>query len=108
MITWVVGFAAAAQSVGHMHEVAVMAGQKGWIAWLWPVSVDGLVYAALRRNSRYWVVVGLAVSVAANVLTHYPEVVESVAWAISAWPPIALLGTHWLLHRGRTKEAITS
>lgn len=100
-VTLVVALVAAAASYGHMHQVALLAGELPWIAWLWPITVDGLVIAALRRgdDGRSWLVLGLAVSVASNVLAQYPATVETVAPAVSAWPPLALYGTHRLLHR---------
>ena len=95
---------AAAASYGHMYEVASLAGEPTWIARAWPITVDGLALAALRRGEqgRPWLILGLAVSVAANVVAQYPELAVAAAPAISAFPPLALYGTHRLLHTKAT------
>lgn len=100
-ITLVVAAVAAAASYGHMAHVATLAGEPLWLARAFPITVDGLVLAAIRRgeSGRWWLVLGLVVSVGANVLAQYPATVEQLAPAIAAWPPIALYGTHRLLHR---------
>ena len=106
-IVLVVAAVAAAASYGHMAHVAALAGEPGWIAHLFPVTVDGLVLAALRRgqSGRWWLLLGLAVSVGANVLSQYPHMIDQLGPAVSAWPPLALYGTHRLLHRRpETKE----
>ena len=103
-ITLVVAVVAAAASYGHMLHVAHMAGESLWIARAWPITVDGLAIAALRRGEqgRRWLLLALAVSVASNVLAGYPEVVGNIAPAVKAWPPLALYGCHRLLHGRRT------
>ena len=40
---------AAALSFAHLHDLASAAGQSGWKAWAYPVSVDLLLVAAWRR-----------------------------------------------------------
>ena len=40
---------AAALSFAHLHDIAALAGQNGWKAWAYPVSVDLLLVAAWRR-----------------------------------------------------------
>ena len=40
---------AAALSFAHLHDLASAAGQDGWKAWAYPVSVDLLLVAAWRR-----------------------------------------------------------
>ena len=40
---------AAALSFAHLHDLAAAAGQDGWKAWAYPVSVDLLLVAAWRR-----------------------------------------------------------
>jgi hypothetical protein len=98
-ITLVVTAVAAAASYGHMLHVALMAGEPMWIARAFPVTVDGLVLAALRRgeDGRGWLALGAAVSVAANVLAQFPELAATAGPVVSAWPPLALYGTHRLL-----------
>ncbi len=41
---------AAALSFTHLHDIASAAGQHGWKAWAYPVSVDLLLVAAWRRR----------------------------------------------------------
>ncbi|MBK3636032.1 DUF2637 domain-containing protein, partial [Streptomyces sp. MBT97] len=68
---------AAALSFAHIHDVAVAAGQDGWKAWAYPVSVDLLLVAAWRRlrsgsakgAAWCWFVIALAASLGANVAT---------------------------------------
>jgi len=102
-ITLVVALVAAAASYGHMLDVALMAGEHVWIARAFPITVDGLVLAAIRRgeHGRRWLALGVAVSIAANVLAQFPEVATTAGPVVSAWPPLALYGTHRLLHHRR-------
>jgi hypothetical protein len=68
---------AAALSFAHLHDVAYAAGQGGWKAWAYPVSVDLLMVAAWRRTKSadgragawFWFAVALTASVGANVVT---------------------------------------
>ena len=101
LITLTVAVVAAAASYGHMFEVALLAGEPMWIARAFPITVDGLVLASLRRGpqGRWWLRLGVAVSVAANVLSRYPDLAHEAGPIVSAWPPLALYGTHRLLHR---------
>jgi hypothetical protein len=97
-----VALVAAAASYGHMLEVAQLAGEPVWLARAFPITVDGLALAALRRGTsgRWWLVFALAVSVAGNVLAQFPAAAATAGPAVSAWPPLALYGTHRLLHGG--------
>jgi hypothetical protein len=105
VITLVVAVVAAAASYGHMYDVALLAGEPLWIARAFPVTVDGLVLAALRRGEagRRWLALGVVVSIACNVLGQFPEHVADVGPVVSAWPPLALYGTHRLLHGDRVE-----
>lgn len=103
---------AAALSFAHIHDVAVAAGQDGWKAWAYPVSVDLLLVAAWRRlrsgsakgAAWCWFVIALAASLGANVATaglldlgHVP------AWLrilVAGWPAVAFLGGTLLAHFG--------
>lgn len=40
---------AGALSFAHLHDLAAAAGQSGWKAWAYPISVDLLLVAAWRR-----------------------------------------------------------
>jgi hypothetical protein len=101
---------AAALSFAHLHDLAVAAGQDGWKAWAYPVSVDLLMVAAWKRlrsgESKAagwsWFLVALVASLGANVATaglldlgHVP------AWlrvAVAGWPAVAFLGGTLLAH----------
>ncbi|WP_028808527.1 DUF2637 domain-containing protein, partial [Streptomyces canus] len=41
---------AAALSFAHIHDIATAAGQDGWKAWAYPISVDLLLVAASVRR----------------------------------------------------------
>jgi hypothetical protein len=103
VIILVVAGVASVASYGHMLEVAMWAGEPLWIARAFPITVDGLVLAALRRGrqGRWWLALGIAVSVAANMLARYPDLAATAGPVVSAWPPLALFGTHRLLHGAR-------
>jgi hypothetical protein len=103
LIILTVALVASAASYGHMLEVAMWAGEPMWLARAFPVTVDGLVLAALRRGrqGRWWLALGIAVSVAANMLARYPDLAATAGPVVSAWPPLALFGTHRLLHARR-------
>jgi len=100
-VVLVVALIAAIASYSHMYAVALVAGEPLWVARAIPLTVDGLVLAALRRGGpgRPWLLLGLAASVAGNVLSHYPAAVVTVAPGISAWPAVALYGCHCLVNR---------
>lgn len=98
---------AAVVSFEHLREVATFAGEE-WRAWLLPLSVDGLVVAAsiaalaARKAGRKVpamtvvnLLVGLVVSVAANVLVPFldaltPQAHDVLSACVAAWPAIAL------------------
>ncbi|OIJ92158.1 SpdA protein [Streptomyces sp. MUSC 14] len=108
---------AAALSFAHLHDVAMAAGQDGWKAWAYPVSVDLLLVAAWRRlrsgttkaAAWCWFVIALTASLGANVATaglldlgHVP------AWLrilVAGWPAIAFLGGTLLAHSAPQKHA---
>lgn len=99
-VTGVVALVAFLASYGHMYDVALSAGEPLWIARAWPITVDGLAFAALRRGEagKRWLALSLLISVAANVVAQFPELAATVGPAVSGWPPLALYGTHRLLH----------
>ena len=101
---------AAALSFAHLHDLALAAGQDGWKAWAYPVSVDLLLVAAWRRlrsgESKTagwcWFVVALTASLGANVATAGLLDLENVpAWLrilVAGWPAVAFLGGTLLAH----------
>jgi hypothetical protein len=101
---------AAALSFAHLHDLASAAGQHGWKAWAYPVSVDLLLVAAWRRlrsgGSRAagwcWFLVALTASLGANVATAgLLDLVTVPAWLrvlVAGWPAVAFLGGTLLAH----------
>ena len=101
---------AGALSFAHLHDLAAAAGQDGWKAWAYPVSVDLLLVAAWRRlrsdgPSRLawcWFLIALVASLGANVATagfldleHPPALLRL---GIAGWPALAFLGGTLLAH----------
>jgi hypothetical protein len=101
---------AGALSFAHLHDLAAAAGQDGWKAWAYPISVDLLLVAAWRRlrsdgPSRLawcWFVIALVASLGANVATAGLLDLEHVpAWLrilVAAWPALAFMGGTLLAH----------
>ena len=101
---------AGALSFAHLHDLAAAAGQTGWKAWAYPVSVDLLLVAAWRRlradgPSRLawcWFVIALVASLGANVATAgLLDLGEVPAWLrilVAAWPALAFMGGTLLAH----------
>jgi len=107
---------AAALSFAHLHDLASAAGQDGWKAWAYPVSVDLLLVAAWRRlqsgSSKAagwcWFVVALAASLGANVATAgLLDLTDVPAWLrilVAGWPAVAFLGGTLLAHTAPAAE----
>ncbi|MFJ3193827.1 DUF2637 domain-containing protein [Streptomyces griseoviridis] len=111
---------AGALSFSHLHDLAEAAGQGGWKAWAYPVSVDLLLVAAWRRmreqqragrpagSSRLWFLVALAASLGANIATAGLLDLDRVpAWlrvVVAGWPAVAFFGGTLLAHGPRTVE----
>ncbi|WP_432124855.1 DUF2637 domain-containing protein [Streptomyces sp. C10-9-1] len=101
---------AAALSFAHLHDIASAAGQDGWKAWAYPVSVDLLLVAAWRRlrsgeakaSGWCWFVIALTASLGANVATAGLLDLDDVpAWLrilVAGWPAVAFLGGTLLAH----------
>ncbi|MEV5873964.1 DUF2637 domain-containing protein [Streptomyces sp. NPDC052101] len=100
---------AGALSFAHLHDLAAAAGQSGWKAWAYPVSVDLLLVAAWRRlrvqRSRLawcWFLVALVASLGANVATAgFLDLANPPALlrlGIAGWPALAFLGGTLLAH----------
>ncbi|WP_255950156.1 DUF2637 domain-containing protein [Streptomyces odontomachi] len=111
---------AAALSFAHLHDLASAAGQSGWKAWAYPVSVDLLLVAAWRRlrSGRdkgagwCWFVIALAASLGANVSTAGLLDLHAVpAWLrvlVAGWPALAFLGGTLLAHGTEETEPSAS
>ncbi|MEU6143407.1 DUF2637 domain-containing protein [Streptomyces sp. NPDC047081] len=105
---------AAALSFAHLHDIAAAAGQDGWKAWAYPISVDLLLVAAWRRlrsggakaSSWCWFVIALTASLGANVATAgLLDMTDVPAWLrilVAGWPAVAFLGGTLLAHTAPT------
>ncbi|MFJ9198040.1 DUF2637 domain-containing protein [Streptomyces flaveolus] len=101
---------AGALSFAHLHDLAAAAGQDGWKAWAYPISVDLLFVAAWRRlrtdgPSRLawcWFLIALVASLGANIATAGLLDLDRVpAWLrilVAGWPALAFLGGTLLAH----------
>jgi hypothetical protein len=101
---------AGALSFAHLHDLAAAAGQDGWKAWAYPISVDLLFVAAWRRlrtdgPSRLawcWFLIALAASLGANIATAgLLDLSDVPAWLrilVAGWPALAFLGGTLLAH----------
>ncbi|MFE1285989.1 DUF2637 domain-containing protein [Streptomyces sp. NPDC058751] len=101
---------AGALSFAHLHDLAAAAGQNGWKAWAYPVSVDLLLVAAWRklrsegpsRLAWCWFVVALSASLGANIATAgFLDLADPPAplrLGIAGWPALAFLGGTLLAH----------
>ncbi|MFZ3470978.1 DUF2637 domain-containing protein [Streptomyces sp. 4.24] len=108
---------AGALSFAHLHDLAEAAGQDGWKAWAYPVSVDLLLVAAWHRlrslreagepsrSAWSWFAVALAASLGANVATagllDLRDVPDWLRILVAGWPALAFLGGTLLVHRHR-------
>jgi hypothetical protein len=105
---------AGALSFAHLHDLAAAAGQSGWKAWAYPISVDLLLVAAWRRlraggSSRLawcWFLIALVASLGANVATAgFLDLAHPPAWlrfGVAGWPALAFLGGTLLAHSPTT------
>ncbi|MFC9243234.1 DUF2637 domain-containing protein [Streptomyces sp. NPDC057136] len=101
---------AGALSFSHLHDLAQAAGQDGWKAWAYPISVDLLLVAAWRRMRTHadnraawiWFVIALAASLGANIATAgLLDLADVPAWLrilVAGWPALAFLGGTLLAH----------
>ncbi|WP_030870982.1 DUF2637 domain-containing protein [Streptomyces sp. NRRL F-2747] len=101
---------AGALSFAHLHDLAAAAGQDGWKAWAYPVSVDLLLVAAWRRmrtnaenrDAWLWFAIALVASLGANVATAGLLDLHNVPpWLrilVAGWPALAFLGGTLLAH----------
>ncbi|WP_055585763.1 DUF2637 domain-containing protein [Streptacidiphilus griseoplanus] len=105
---------AGALSFAHLHDIAEAAGQHGWKAWAYPISVDLLLVAAWRRMRTLrangasaraawtWFAIALSASLGANIATaglldlgNVPALLRIV---VAGWPAVAFFGGTLLAH----------
>jgi hypothetical protein len=111
----VVASIAAWSSYRHMVHVALHVGEQPSIAWVLPLSVDGLLVVAsiamvddrqagrtVRWSARIAFGFGIVASLAANVAAAHPT---AGARLVAAWPALALLLTVELLSRSGRPRA---
>ncbi|MDQ0942525.1 DUF2637 domain-containing protein [Streptomyces sp. V1I1] len=112
---------AGALSFSHLHDLAEAAGQTGWKAWAYPVSVDLLLVAAWRRlrtlrdsdaprrGAWSWFAVALAASLGANIATagllDLSDVPDWLRILVAGWPALAFLGGTLLVHSPTLEHA---
>ncbi|MFD8708141.1 DUF2637 domain-containing protein [Kitasatospora sp. NPDC059648] len=112
---------AGALSFAHLHDIAEAAGQHGWKAWAYPVSVDLLLVAAWHRmrtlratghpagTAWTWFAIALTASLGANVATAGLLDLDHVsAWLrilVAGWPALAFFGGSLLAHNTTTTKA---
>ncbi|MFR0356922.1 DUF2637 domain-containing protein [Streptomyces sediminimaris] len=101
---------AGALSFAHLHDLAAAAGQDGWKAWAYPISVDLLMVAAWRRLRAdgpsllawCWFLVALVASLGANIATAgFLDLAAPPALlrlGVAGWPALAFLGGTLLAH----------
>ncbi|MET7742086.1 DUF2637 domain-containing protein [Streptomyces sp. NPDC005385] len=101
---------AGALSFAHLHDLAEAAGQSGWKAWAYPISVDLLLVAAWRRlrtarrdrSAWTWFVIALFASLGANIATagllDLKQVPDWLCILVAGWPALAFLGGTLLVH----------
>ncbi|MFC5668305.1 DUF2637 domain-containing protein [Kitasatospora misakiensis] len=114
---------AGALSFAHLHDIAEAAGQHGWKAWAYPVSVDLLLVAAWRRmrtlrasgraagTAWTWFAIALTASLGANVATAgLLDLAHVPAWLrilVAGWPALAFFGGTFLAH-GTTPTTVAT
>ncbi|WP_406488343.1 DUF2637 domain-containing protein [Streptomyces phaeochromogenes] len=109
---------AGALSFAHLHDLAAAAGQDGWKAWAYPISVDLLLVAAWRRlrtdgPSRLawcWFLIALVASLGANVATagllDLSDVPDWLRILVAAWPALAFMGGTLLAHSSTAEDRV--
>ncbi|MCX4907642.1 DUF2637 domain-containing protein [Streptomyces sp. NBC_00878] len=109
---------AGALSFAHLHDLAAAAGQDGWKAWAYPISVDLLLVAAWRRlrtdgPSRLawcWFLTALVASLGANIATAgLLDLSDVPAWLrilVAAWPALAFMGGTLLAHSPTAEDRV--
>jgi hypothetical protein len=99
---------AAVVSYRHAYEVVVANGESGWVAYLVPLTIDGLIFASsmvLLDSARrgvpapklaYWTLaLGILATLAANVMHGWAH--GPIGAIVAAWPAVALVLSYELL-----------
>lgn len=99
---------AAVVSYRHAYEVIVSNGESGWVAYLVPLTIDGLIFAssmvlldAARRGlkvpklARFTLALGILATLAANIMHGWAH--GPVGAIVAAWPAVALVLSYELL-----------
>ncbi|GGY57160.1 DUF2637 domain-containing protein [Streptomyces xanthochromogenes] len=114
---------AGALSFAHLHDIAAAAGQDGWKAWAYPISVDLLLVAAWHRIRTLradhhaaraawsWFGTALIASLGANIATAGLLDLNAVPiWLrilVAGWPALAFLGGTLLVHSPTEAPAVS-
>ncbi|MEU8851256.1 DUF2637 domain-containing protein [Streptomyces sp. NPDC048564] len=112
-VVLVLALIAGSLSFAHLHDLAAAAGQTGWKAWAYPISVDLLLVCVLHRlrgdrSMAAWVwfliaLIALVASLGANIATAGVLDLDHVpAWlriVVAGWPALAFLGGTLLAHQ---------
>lgn len=110
VVVLVLAAIAGSLSFAHLHDLAAAAGQTGWKAWAYPVSVDLLLVAVMRRlrversvSAWFWFLVALVASLGANIATagllDLNQVPDWLRILVAGWPALAFLGGTLLAHQ---------
>ncbi|MGW6907966.1 DUF2637 domain-containing protein [Streptomyces sp. NPDC054940] len=109
LVVLVLAVIAGSLSFAHLHDLAAAAGQTGWKAWAYPISVDLLLVCVLHRlradqsvAAWFWFLIALGASLGANIATAGVLDLGNVpAWLrilVAGWPALAFLGGTLLAH----------
>jgi hypothetical protein len=106
---------AAWSSYSHMVHVTLRYGERPEVAYVLPISVDGMLLVAstvmvddkraggmVRWSARVAFTAGVAASVAANIAAAQPTLGARI---VAAWPAVALLLVVEMLSRNRMTDA---
>jgi len=115
IVVLILALIAGSLSFAHLQALAEAAGQSGWKAWAYPVSVDLLLVCVLHRlradrsvAAWFWFLIALVASLGANIATAGVLDLEHVpAWLrilVAGWPALAFLGGTLLAHQPATPE----
>ncbi|TMR95612.1 DUF2637 domain-containing protein [Nonomuraea basaltis] len=99
---------AAVVSYRHAYEVVAANGESGWVAYLVPLTIDGLIFSssmvlldAARRSlevpwlARFTLALGILATLAANVMHGWAH--GPIGAIVAAWPAVALVLSYELL-----------